>query len=238
MPQIRRSVWLLHWAQTHIPDHKYIFAPPSLRPQHTKIGYTSSICAQYNNIFTLPPTDVTFPAMVVKHSIQNPQWNFRQHQRCTPADLHKDIYPYGNLEIQLLNIRPPSQSQELCQHLPDPDNPFKSYIHLQNFIQNRTARNYTWFSWATKYANTSQQSITLQQLTRNLSNVTSEQEYQAFTPTFTHYSQKLQTAQMDEMFTTFKINMLNDIIFRLTERHLPLMLLMFKIPLMFKINSK
>jgi len=32
---IRKSLWLLHWANTHISDHKHLFAPPSLQPQHT-----------------------------------------------------------------------------------------------------------------------------------------------------------------------------------------------------------
>ena len=194
--------------------------PPSLRPQYTSIEYTGDIGAQFNNTFTLPPTDVTFPAKVVKRPVHNHEWNFWQRERCTPADLHKYIFPYGDFEAQLLNIRPPTRTQELCQKLPDLDNPSHSYTQLQKFIQNRTATNYTWYSWASTYTNETQQSISLQQLTGNLTMDNLTQEYHKFTPTPTHYLRKLQTAQIDEMFATTKIHILRGHLFRYSEENL------------------
>jgi len=96
----------------------------------------------------------------------------------------------------------------MCQQLPDSDHPFKSYLRLQNFIQNNTAKNYTWFSWPIKYTNTTQPSINFQQFINKFSNDTLESEYQAFNAPFTYYFQKLQKARMDETFTTFDINIL------------------------------
>ena len=66
LPSIRKSLWLLHWANAHILDHKHLFAPPSLQPQHTSIGYTADIGAQFNNILTLPPTDVMMSPSLLK----------------------------------------------------------------------------------------------------------------------------------------------------------------------------
>jgi len=189
LPQLWRSFWLIHWAHTHILDHKHLFALLSLQAQHTTIGYTRNGGTDYNNTFTLPPTEVTFPAQVVKNPAHNHWWNFRLHDQCNKRYLHHHIFPYGNLEVELLNIRPPTRTQELCQQLPDPDKPFKSYIRLQNFIQNSTAKNYAWFSWPTRYTNTTQPSINFQQFTSKFSNDTLESDYQAFTTPFTYYFQ-------------------------------------------------
>ena len=208
LPQLRRSFWLIHWAHTHILDHKHLFAPSSLQVQHPKIGYTKNGGADYNNTFTLPPTKVTFPAQVVKNPVHNHWWNFGSHDQCSPGYLHHRIFPHGNSAIDLLKIRPPTRIQELCQQLPDADNPFQSYLHLQNFIHSRTAKNYTWFSWPTRYTNTTQPSINFQKFTSKFFNDTLESEYQAFTTPFTYYFQNLQKARMDETFTTFEINIL------------------------------
>jgi len=125
-------------------------------PKFTSPTYNNWLHKKRNNTFTLPPTDVTFPAQVVKNPVHNHWWNFRLHERCNKEYLHHRIFPYGNLEVELLNIRPPTRKQELCQQLSDPDHLFKSYLRLQNFIQKSTAKNYTWFSWPIKYSNTTQ----------------------------------------------------------------------------------
>ena len=109
LPQLRRSFWLIHWAHTHILDHKHLFAPSSLQVQHPKIGYTKNGGADYNNTFTLPPTKVTFPAQVVKNPVHNHWWNFGSHDQCSPGYLHHRIFPYGNSAIDLLKIRPPTR---------------------------------------------------------------------------------------------------------------------------------
>jgi len=93
-------------------------------------------------------------------------------------------------------------------------------MQLQNFIKNRTATNYTWCAWATDYANERQQSITLQQLTGNLTMANLTQEYHKFTPTLTRYLRKLQTAQIDEMYATSKIHILMGLLFRYSDENL------------------
>jgi len=80
------------------------------------------------------------------------------------------------------------------------------------------AMNHTWYSWATAYANETQQSISLQQLTGNLTMANVTQEYHKFTPT--HYLRKLQTAQIDEMYATTKIHILKGLLFRYSEENL------------------
>ena len=80
------------------------------------------------------------------------------------------------------------------------------------------AMNHTWYSWTTAYANETQQSISLQQLTGNLTMANVTQEYHKFTPT--HYLRKLQTAQIDEMYPTTKIHILKGLLFRYSEENL------------------
>jgi len=87
-------------------------------------------------------------------------------------------------------------------------------------MQDRTAMNYTWYSWATAYANETQQSITLQQLTGNLTMPNLMKEYHKFTPTLTHYLRKLQTAQINEMYTTFETHISEEQLFRHSEANL------------------
>ena len=69
LPRIGKSLWLLHWANAHTLDHTHLFASPSLRPQHTSIGYTRDLGAQFNNTLTLAPTDTTFAVEITKRDL-------------------------------------------------------------------------------------------------------------------------------------------------------------------------
>jgi len=79
---IRKSVWLLPIRNSHIFDHKYLFAPPILRPQYTPIAYPSQIGAQYNATLTIPPHRATFPAEVQTYQVNNHHWQYQRYWGC------------------------------------------------------------------------------------------------------------------------------------------------------------
>ena len=181
---IRKSVWLLPIRNSHIFDHKYLFAPPILRPQYTPIAYPSQIGAQYNATLTIPPHRATFPAEVQTYQVNNHHWQYQRYWGCQSHHFQY-IFPCGDFEVSLLNIRPPTYTQDFCQKLPDLENPYHSYTQAASLIQKRMAINHTWYSWPTLHANTTQPSISLQQSFGNYSMAELISDYQQLTPAVT-----------------------------------------------------
>jgi len=127
---------------SHIYDHKDFFSPPVLQPKHTSIAYLTDGQSHYNATFTIPPNLVIFPAEVQTYEVQNHHWIYNKNWECGFQQLHQRIFPYGDFEISLLNIRPPSHPQEICKRLPDPENPQLSYALLAHEIRNNIPIDY------------------------------------------------------------------------------------------------
>ena len=218
MSVIRKSVWLLPISNSHIFDHKYLFAPPILRPQYTPIAYPSQIGAQYNATLTIPPHRATFPAEVQTYQVNNHHWQYQRYWGCQSHQLHQYIFPCGDFEVSLLNIRPPTYTQDFCQKLPDLENPYHSYTQAASLIQKRMAINHTWYSWPTLHANTTQPSISLQQLFGNYSMAELISDYQQLTPAVTYYRNKLRKTQLQVLFDNFQLQLFKQLAFSSMRR--------------------
>jgi len=196
---------ILPSANSHLLDHKFLFAPPALRPRHTTTTYQNNFEFLYNANFTRPSTSNSYPAQITPKLQNNRRYSYLQHNHCSFTDLHKNLYPFGEHEIELLNILPPPNPREFCRNLPDPDQPEASYQQLDDKLIDLTMTNNTWFSWSAELDNYShpnetsslEQSPSLEQIF-NL--------YKNFTPAYNEYQTKLHHAQINKQFATFNLN--------------------------------
>ena len=146
-------------------------------------------------------------------------FSYLRHGHCTYTDLHKNVYPFGSHEIELLKIQTPTNNKEFCQHLPDPELPIQSYQQLENKLNNHTMTNHTWFSWSADIDNqtypidtySSDQHLSITELL-NL--------YQNFTPAYKEYRTKLHYAQIDNQFATFNFNYYTQELLHKINQHL------------------
>jgi len=198
-------VRILPFADTHLLDHKFLFAPPALRPRHTTITYKNNFDFFYNSNFTSPPISNSYPAQLTYNNQTNHQTSYLQHSRCSFTDLRKNLYPFGPHEIELLNVLAPLNPREFCQHLPNPDLPTNSYQQLEEKISNLTRTNHTWFSWSAELDNSTNSTENT-----SFSNSLSIQEilnlYKNFTPANNEYRIKLHHAQINNQFATFDLH--------------------------------
>ena len=195
---------ILPSANSHLLDHKFLFAPPALRPRHTTITYQHNLEFIYNSNFTRPMTSNAYPAAITSDPRAHHHYSYLQNNHCSLSDLHKHLYPFGAHEIELLNIRPPPNPREFCKNLPDPDQPVQSYQKLEQTLNSFTMTNHTWFSWSAELDNYSHpnetsslnQSPYLDQILKL---------YKNFTPAYTEYKTKLHHAQINKQFATFNL---------------------------------
>jgi len=196
---------ILPSANSHLVDHKFLFVPPALRPRHTTITYQHGLEFIYNSNFTQPLISSNYPAAITtKLPTHNHQYRYVQHNQCVNTALHKNVYPFGTHEIELLNILPPPNSKEFCKNLPDPNNPVQSYISLEQNLTNYTMINHTWFSWSAELDNHSHPNQTsLLEQSPYLDQIL--HLYKNFTPAYNEYTTKLHHAQINKQFATFNL---------------------------------
>ena len=87
---------ILPSANSHLVDHKFLFAPPALRPRHTTITYQHGLEFIYNSNFTRPLISSTYPAAITTKlpAHNNHQYRYAQHNQCASTALHKNLYPF------------------------------------------------------------------------------------------------------------------------------------------------
>jgi len=196
---------ILPSANSHLLDHRFLFAPPALRPRHTAITYKNNLEFLYNSNFTRPSTSNAYPAQITPKLQPNHRYSYLRNGHCSFTDRHKNLYPFGQHEIELLNILPPPNPREFCRNLPDPDRPVESYQQLEDKLINLTMTNHTWFSWSAELDNYShpnetsslEQSPSLEQIFTL---------YKNFTPAYNEYQTKLHHAQINNQFATFNLH--------------------------------
>jgi len=196
---------ILPSANSHLLDHKFLFALPALRPRHTTITYQNNLEFLYNSNFTRPSTSNTYPAQITPNFQTNHRYSYFQHSHCSFTDLHKNLYPFGEHEIELLNILPPPNPREFCRNLPDPDRPVESYQQLDDKLINLTMTNHTWFSWSADLDIYTHPNETLL-LERSPSLEQIFNLYKNFTPAYNEYQTKLHHAQINNQFATFNLH--------------------------------
>jgi len=195
---------ILPSANSHLLDHKFLFAPPALRPRHTTITYQHNLELIYNSNFTSPITPNAYPVAITSNPRAHHHYNYLQHNHCSITELHKHLYPFGTHEIELLNIRPPPNPREFCKSLPDPDHPVQTYQILEQMLDNFTMTNHTWFSWSAELDNDSHPNETsLIDQNPYLDQILTL--YKNFTPAYNEYTTKLHHAQINKQFATFNL---------------------------------
>ena len=212
-------VRILPWTDTHLLDHKFLFSPPALRPSHTTITYKKKFNFIYNSNFTDAPTSNSYPARATLNTQNTHMFSYLRHGHCTYTDLHKNVYPFGSHEIELLKIQTPTNNKEFCQHLPDPELPIQSYQQLENKLNNHTMTNHTWFSWSADIDNQTYP-IDTSSSDQHLSITELLNLYQNFTPAYKEYRTKLHYAQIDNQFATFNFNYYTQELLHKINQHL------------------
>ena len=93
---------ILPSANSHLLDHRFLFAPPALRPRHTTIIYKNNLEFLYNSNFTRPSTSNSYPAQITPNLQTNHRYSYLQHSHCSFTDLHKNLYPLDNMRLNYL----------------------------------------------------------------------------------------------------------------------------------------
>jgi len=136
-------------------------------------------------------------------------WNITdiwRHPWCCPPLFEAYAQPFGKLEVRLLNIRPPENTREICQQLPDPGNPQDSYRRLSQKAEQYSQYNLNWFSWSTAFENHThnQNEQQHQKLSAILHNLT--KTYLTFENASKHYQQMFENYQIKTLFTEAQFN--------------------------------
>ena len=146
----RPTAFLLKQETSYLTDHKFLFLPPSLRTVHSIFLYYESGLCYYNSTFTASPISPRYPVGITMNPVSLVSWRCSQASECTIEHLSSRIFPYGKLELALLQFERPQSSLELCNSLPKPDNAVSSYKKLDRAIRNKIGRHWRWYSWPEK----------------------------------------------------------------------------------------
>jgi len=141
----RPTAFVIDQDISYLTDHKFLFLPPSLRTRHSMFSYyTNGIC-YYNSTFTTSPVSPQYPGGIVMNPVRLVTWWCTQTSKCTPSYLKAKIFPYGKLELALLQVEKPKNRLELCAFLPNADNTLTSYERLYRTIMNKLNQQLKWF---------------------------------------------------------------------------------------------
>jgi len=146
----RPTAFLIKQETSYLTDHKFLFLPPSSRTAHSIFSYTENGIYYYNSTFTASPTSPNYPAGIIMNPVGLVGWQCSQESYCTAEQLNSRIFPYGKLELALLQVEQSQSPLELCSFLPKSDNPVNSYKKLDRTIRNKIGRRWKWYSWPEK----------------------------------------------------------------------------------------
>jgi len=68
--------------------------------------YESGLC-YYNSTFTASPISPNYPAGITMNPVSLVNWRCSQASECTTEHLSSKIFPYGKLELALLQVERP-----------------------------------------------------------------------------------------------------------------------------------
>jgi len=204
-PQVR----LIHWGYSHLLEHKSLFLTPTLQAQNTPILYLTPTTngSPHNesqpNFLNVFPFQVSFtnPPNYLTQPVPYRNW-------CDVRRIQKSHQPYGSLEIDLLKIRPPTNSHDYCKRLPDAQHPNISYANLQTFIKVSTNDLIHFFSGSLPSNTRDQLHTNIAFQNQNISLPSLLQDYEKFIPATRHYTRLLHQAQLDARFAYFNVTLL------------------------------
>jgi len=154
----------------------------------------------------MPTYDHTFPRGVALKPLHITDPLPRYNTVCNKQHSQRFIRPYGEFEIRLLKITPPTNENDYCRQLPDVTEPLMSYRELENFVNNKTHNPLTFSSWSTSLDDHQHKNFPMGSTNSNTSLPHLLQNYQRFSEATKNYTNKLNEAEINERFAEFHVH--------------------------------